>query len=457
MIVCRYLQPPANWVSCALESRELLAMCLKRIKGLEKVHLVDANFVWTEPHSKRVKVKLTIQKEVLGSTILEQVFVVEFTVHNQMCDDCRRQEASDYWKAVVQVRQRTNEKKTLFYVEQLILKHNAHANTLRIKEQHGGLDFYYGSKQDARRLVDFLLSVVPCRYKTSQQLISHDIRSNVYNYKHTFSVEIVPLVKDCIVCLPAATARAYGNISPVLVCIRVTTSIQLIDPRSLQMAEVSQTVFWRHPFKSLCGSKDLEEYIVLEVEPVRSTSHLTTTAHLSYKFLLAEVCVSKSSEIGLPGCQRYCRTHLGHLLKPGDSVLGFDLSNSNVNDENLAKLREDYVPDLILVKKSYGEKRKRRQKRVWTLKYLPKESGEEAGSDSMDQDYDDFLADLEEDVILRQSVNIYKDPARLKKLRKDVSAPAAEDPLDETPYISLAEMLDDLCLDEPESEPMTEL
>jgi nonsense-mediated mRNA decay protein 3 len=112
-------------------------MCLKRIKGLEKVHLVDANFVWTEPHSKRVKVKLTIQKEVLGSTILEQVFVVEFTVHNQMCDDCRRQEASDYWKAVVQVRQRTNEKKTLFYVEQLILKHNAHANTLRIKEQHG--------------------------------------------------------------------------------------------------------------------------------------------------------------------------------------------------------------------------------------------------------------------------------------------------------------------------------
>ena len=108
----------------------------------------------------------------------------------------------------------TNEKKTLFYLEQLILKHNAHANTLRIKEQHGhievvheclassiilrilgGLDFYFGTKQDARRLVDFLLSVVPCRYKTSQQLISHDIRSNVYNYKHTFSVEIVPLMK----------------------------------------------------------------------------------------------------------------------------------------------------------------------------------------------------------------------------------------------------------------------
>ena len=79
--------------------------------------------------------------------------------------------------------------------------------------------------------------------------------------------------------------------------------------------------------------------------------------------------MTKSSEIGLPGCQHYCRTHLGHLLKPGDLVLGygwrscwvwmfvsfdcccglgrFDVANSNVNDENLSKLYEDHVPDLV--------------------------------------------------------------------------------------------------------------
>lgn len=65
----RYLQPPATWVACTLESRELLAVCLKRLKGLSKVHLVDAGFVWTEPHSKRVKVKITIQKEVKISSL----------------------------------------------------------------------------------------------------------------------------------------------------------------------------------------------------------------------------------------------------------------------------------------------------------------------------------------------------------------------------------------------------
>ena len=72
------------------------------------MRLVDAGFIWTEPHSKRIKVKLTIQKEVIGGAILEQVFVVEFTVQNQMCPDCHRVEAKDFWKAVVQLRQKVS-------------------------------------------------------------------------------------------------------------------------------------------------------------------------------------------------------------------------------------------------------------------------------------------------------------------------------------------------------------
>lgn len=57
----RYNRPP--WAAAAWESRELLTLCLKKIPGLSKVKLVDASFVWTEPHSKRIKLKLTIQKD----------------------------------------------------------------------------------------------------------------------------------------------------------------------------------------------------------------------------------------------------------------------------------------------------------------------------------------------------------------------------------------------------------
>ena len=49
---------------CDRESKELLSLCLKKIKGLNKVKLMDAVFIWTEPHSRRIKLKITIQKEV---------------------------------------------------------------------------------------------------------------------------------------------------------------------------------------------------------------------------------------------------------------------------------------------------------------------------------------------------------------------------------------------------------
>ena len=199
-----------------------------------QIKLVDASFVWTEPHSKRLKVKLTIQKEVLGGTLLQQVFVVEYVVNRFMCEDCHRREAKDFWRALVQVRQKAQHKKTFFYLEQLLLKHKAHNNCVNIKANHDGLDFYFDKKDDARKFVDFLLTVVPCRYNTSQQLISHDVHSNVYNYKHTFSVEIVPICKDDIVCLPHQTAQTLGNISQICIITRVTNLIYLIDPFSLR-------------------------------------------------------------------------------------------------------------------------------------------------------------------------------------------------------------------------------
>jgi nonsense-mediated mRNA decay protein 3 len=76
-------QPPKAWVRADLESKELLTFCVKKVKGLNKVKLVDAGFLWTEPHSRRLKVKVSIQKEVLNGAILQQTFVVE------VCEACQ--------------------------------------------------------------------------------------------------------------------------------------------------------------------------------------------------------------------------------------------------------------------------------------------------------------------------------------------------------------------------------
>lgn len=91
---------------CAQAVKQLLSVVAVCCCGVQKVKLVDAGFIWTEPHSKRLKVKLTIQDEVMNGTILQQGFVVEFVVENHMCLDCNRANANpNSWTACVQVGQ----------------------------------------------------------------------------------------------------------------------------------------------------------------------------------------------------------------------------------------------------------------------------------------------------------------------------------------------------------------
>lgn len=433
----RYLQPPTTWMQCALESRELLTLCLKKLKAsMTKVRLIDAGFVWTEPHSKRVKVKLTIQKEVMNGAILQQVFVVEFVIQSQMCDDCHRIEAKDFWKAVVQVRQKTSHKKTFYYLEQMILKHKLHQNTLRIKETHDGIDFYYALKQHGQKMMDFLQCTVPCRSKTSQRLISHDIHTSTFNYKSTFSVEIVPICKDNVVCLPPRLAQSLGNMSQICVCIRVTSAIHLIDPRTLQIAEVDGNTYWRSPFHSLCSPRQLEEFIVMDIETVRDQKQGAGAGMRSNKHVLAGVWVQKTSEMNTSQ-QYHCHTHLGHLLNHGDLVLGFDLANSNVNDEFVNKMNPHHIPDVVLIKKRFDRNRRQRR-RNWRLKEMERER---EGMDTDDErQYQDFLEDLEEDEALRKNINIFRDASKI---------PVESDTDDDgAPRVSLMEMLEDLNISE---------
>ena len=54
--------------------------------------------------------------QVIGGAILQQVFVVEFIVNHQMCEDCHRREAKDTWTAVLQLRQKVKHKKTVRFL-----------------------------------------------------------------------------------------------------------------------------------------------------------------------------------------------------------------------------------------------------------------------------------------------------------------------------------------------------
>ena len=189
----RYLQPPKHWARAAPESKELLALCLRRIKGIGKgsssssgshgaVRLVDAGFIWTEPHSRRIKVKLTVQSEVLGGATLQQACVVDFTVEPHQCIDCTRAATNAAsWIACAQVRQHVGHKRTFFFLEQAILRARADSSATGVRAAHGGLDFYFASRAQCSKFVDFVQSAVPARHRSDKQLVSHNTHTSTYN------------------------------------------------------------------------------------------------------------------------------------------------------------------------------------------------------------------------------------------------------------------------------------
>lgn len=465
----RYLQPPRTWVRAALESKELLSYCLKRMKNLPKVKLVDAGFIWTEPHSKRIKVKLTIQKEVLNGAILQQAFVVEYTVEDHMCDQCSRAAANpDQWVAVVQVRQKVDHKRTFFFLEQLILKHGADAHAINIKQMHDGVDFFYASRSHALKLVDFLAAVVPVHYRHDKQLVSHDSKSNTYHHRFTFSVEICPICKDDLVCLPPRVAASLGHLGPVVLCTRVSSSLLLLDPVTLRTAHLDATQFWRYPFRPLLTAKQLVEYVVLDEEEVAPPAAEQQAGGRGggggRRLQLADVQVARSADFGKNDQTFSLRTHLGGLLHPGDMALGYDLYGANLNDDALdgGGRRNVSLPDVVLVRKSYEEKRRRRRGRArpWKLRTLAMEAEAAPGKGEEEKDRSDFerfLEEVEEDPDLRSRIAVFKDSTYVPSAPPGGAAGGGEEEGEEggeePPEVPLEELLDGLQLEDARRPP----
>jgi len=444
----RWLQPPNSWIPCDLESKELLAICLKKLRGLKEVRLVDAAFVWTEPHSKRIKTKLTIQKEVLAGTILQQMFIVEFVVQNQACEQCQRVlTGHETWHSCVQARQKVAHKRTFYYLEQLILKHKYDTDVLKVKQIPDGLDFFFAHRSQGSKLIEFLGNWSPLKKSESKELVSQDLKSNTYDYKYSFIVEIAPICKDDILFLPPKLCVALGGATPLQLCTKVGNTLHLVDPWSLRVVEINSTQYFRYNFPSLMSAARLVEFTVMDVHPLGEESN---------KWSLCELEVVRSDDLGTD-CVWHTRTHLGRVLQPGDLALGYDLRNAAFNPGDVPGL-EKYgeLPDCIMVKKFYPNRGK--SKRAWKLRQLAKAEGDEEGgrqptakqaalaaeNDAMD--YENFLQDLEEDKEMRDQIDLFRDP--------DYEAPDPnavvqqdEDGFDvdeEAPTVGLDELIDGL-------------
>ena len=448
----RYCGPP--WQLCKLESKELLALCLKKIRGLKRVKLMDASFIWTEEHSRRIKVQLTVQKTVNETITLEQSFVVEFTVIYTQCDDCKKEFTPHTWKACIQLRQKSHNKKTFFFLEQLMLRYNVHSKAIKITKRRDGLDFFFETKSHAQKLVDFLRSAVPVKVKDSKELVSQDDHSNIYKYKYTWLIEIPGVCREDLVVLPKKLCRAFGGVNSLNICFKVGSKLHFYDPVTLQKFEMSGMQFFNSqldilviPFK---GNKT--KFLVNDIYGDKEMANTlnSTFANIQTKFAHVEVTPEGSSE-------NFCTiTHLGHILKHGDTVTGYDISSVNSSVELDGLPNQKYLPDVLVIRKHYNHKKKR--KRIWKLKRMNIEEGElevkkkakalEIEKESEAKDFENFMDELEQNKYMRSKINLYVNDKTKNPDETIENIP--EEPDEE--MVQLKELMQDLVVPEKKEE-----
>lgn len=408
----RYMKPP--WIACALESRELLAICLKKIRGLRKdIKLIDAVFQWTEPHCKRIKVKVTVQKQVMRGAILQQSFIVEYVVQNQQCIPCQKSYTEHVWTSCVQIRQKVPHKRTMLFLEQMLLKHGICSDAMFVKEMPDGLDTYWANKNQASKQRDFVLKVVPCRaVDDSRKLISHDASSNVFNFKHSLYVEICPICKDDLVLIPSQLAKKLGGVSPLMLCYKVTNSLHMVDPVTLKLCDISANTYFRYPFQPVMNKNKLMRFVIMDIDYGRRGNPQNKNRHKMNDIMtLAEVECVKEDDFE---CNFLVSSHLGYSIKVGDTVLGYDFKNGcNMSGPHLRQIRKMQIPDIVLVKKTYHTKRNRARMRKFKLKRLEMEELDKrvlnkTELQQKENDMEDFLQEVEEDEHVRNRMNLYK-------------------------------------------------
>lgn len=186
----------------------------------------------------------------------------------------------------------------------------------------------------------------------------------------------------------------------------------------------------------------------MDCTPIVLPSNANRPIRAKRKERLVEVEVVRNSDFGLNDTKFMAISHLGNILKPGDIVMGYDLTTANFNDNDLTALNDKQVmnlPDVILVRKLFVKRQKK--KRTWHLKTMEgvedSAPNRKVDSGAAEKEYEHFLEELEQDKSMRSKVNLYR--------TEDTVTTTDETDMegeDEMPSVPLDELLDDLTLQE---------
>ena len=456
----RFLRPP--YVKIERESADMMKLCLSRIKSYDKkIKIIDSNFIYTEPHSKVIKIKITIQKEI-EKNILSQDLIIEFKEKWNLCRDCQKLQTPHTWASCVQIRQRVPHKKTMLYLEQIILKNKMQKSSLYFEEANDGFDFFFSTRRAGEIFSNWIATVVPSKITYTKKYVS--LSTSTF----TYLVDVANVAKYDLFLLDKESYKKLGGIGPLLICTRLSSRTIFEDPRTFNHLYLDGNTFFKYKFNKFCNSNQLTEFLVLDVyeeidynfgcinnnknsgkndkkkkkgkkkknrkKKDESDSEEEKEENNNINEISEEDTISLSTnyEKGVKDKEKKieeekehilkCRktfiklirnnnekdkgeiieikSHLAEVIKPGDIYLGYDLRTINLDSENSAYLEANInkLPDVILARKKINvDVKDKKLKRLFEGKN--KKENKEEKNDMME-----FLEEINDEKDLKDNI-----------------------------------------------------
>lgn len=136
----------------------------------------------------------------------------------------------------------------------------------------GGLDVHFKNEQDASSCLTYIKAHLPYTYKVSNQLISHNEKDNTSNVKTTHALIIPSICKDDLLLMHPKFCKLFGNCSPLLLCLKVTSQLYFLDPTSNRKIVITPSQFFSlEPYSDIFNFQHFgRNFLVLDNEGQRN-------------------------------------------------------------------------------------------------------------------------------------------------------------------------------------------
>jgi nonsense-mediated mRNA decay protein 3 len=190
--------------------------------------------------------------------------------------------------------------------------------------------------------------------------------------------------------LPKYLVDKSGQRSHLALCLALGKKITFVDPLQGNLIKIDGKAFWAKPFGSLMGHKQLKRFVVISKELTGET------VDDQWEMADFEITDEDSYETRV-----IVRSHLGRKLSEGDVCICYDLRDEVLPDDTAAVIEGIDFAKVVIVGKARSVLRARKRRR----KYLVKKLAPIRTDD--DDEFDDFLDELEGDADLRHGVTFY--------------------------------------------------